>query len=172
MLLAPLALAGCDQPAAGPAAPSEEVSIPEPSGPPAPQNLPDAPAPQPPGGWESAASAEGMALRLTGPDGKLLMSVACLGRPPTLTVSVPGFSPIGSEDRFALAVGDEPVTLVADPNRQPDGVTGRGPVPEGFGTLLAQADRIGALYGTQRVEPAAPPPAELARLLTDACSRP
>ena len=172
-ILALLALAACDGgvPAA-PAAP-EPASIPQPSGPPAPQNLPDPvppAAPVQPGGWESAASGEGIALRLTAPGGKLVMSIACLGDPVRLSVAVPGFTPIGSEDRFALALGEEPATLVAGPTRQSEGVTAEGPVPETFADAFGEAAQIGALYGTQRVGPAPPPPDKLARLLIEACS--
>ncbi|WP_324749542.1 hypothetical protein SH591_13345 [Sphingomonas sp. LY54] len=122
---------------------------PEPSGAPAPA----APA-EPKAGWEGTGDAQGASLRLVGADGRTMMSVRCESDPARLTVSVPSFTPIGSEDRFAFGVGDEPVTLVADPTRQQaGGVTAEGQVPDGFADLLARARTMSALYGTQRVGP-------------------
>jgi hypothetical protein len=141
-------LAACG-PAANDTNLSGGVEPPEPSGAPAPV----APA-APEADWESAADAQGASLRLVGADGRTTMSVRCESGPARLTVSVPSFTPIGSEDRFAFGVGDEPVTLVADPTRQQSGgVTAEGRVPDGFGDLLAGARTISALYGTQRIGP-------------------
>lgn len=152
------------------------VDLPQPSGPPIVQQVqPDAaagPSTRLGLGWESVASGEGATLRLNNPDGSLRMSIACLADPGRLVVAVPSFTPIGSEDRFAFAVGNEPVTLVADPTRQRPGagVTGEGPIPDDLASLLAGANEIGALYGTQRVGPHIPPPAELAGGFAEACA--
>lgn len=156
---------------------TERAPVPEPSGPPRPNEIPVAAPPvdasDPASGWESAASGEGMALRLTGAGGGLQLSLACLAGPPRLAASAPGFTPIGSEDRFSLGVGDEPVTLVANPDGQKagSGVTAEGPIPEGFATLIAGATRVSASYGAQQSGPHPPPPAELARRFGEACSR-
>jgi len=134
--------------------PTEESQVtPEPSGPPlVQQTQPDREgAPMQPG--VEVASAGG-GLRFDNPDGSLRMALVCAGNPSKLVATVPSFTPIGSEDRFALALGHEPVTLVADPTRQPAmGVSAEGPVPEDFAALLAAADRVGALYGTQKIGP-------------------
>lgn len=176
-LAALAALAACgDEPAPNRAGnKTAPVGLPEPSGPPVVQQAqPDAAGPSADSApaWESIASGEGTALRLTAPDGGLRMSIACLARPGRLVANVPGFSPIGSEDRFALALGNEPVTLVADPTRQQArlGVTGEGAIPDNLEALLRGADEVGALYGTQRSGPHAPPPAELVATLTEACA--
>lgn len=151
------------------------VELPQPSGPPVVQQVqPDAAAPSARSAfdWESSASGEGTALRLNNPDGSLRMSIACLARPGRLVASVPSFSPIGSEDRFALALGSEPVTLVADPTRQQarPGVTGQGAIPDNLEDLLRAADEVGALYGTQRVGPHGPPPPGLVAALMTSCA--
>lgn len=157
--------AACEQPQ--PAAPPAPETREEPTAPAEPMPI----AKEEPGpSWSSVASGEGTALRLSGADGMLRMTIACMGSPPVLRVSVPGFSPIGSEDRFALGIGDEPVTLVADPTRQPEpGVTAEGPPPPRLADWLAAADQVTALYGTQQVGPVAPPPPELGRSLAAAC---
>lgn len=168
-----LALAACaEEPAT--VNETEIAELPQPSGPPVVQQIqPDSsePSTQPGLKWESISSGEGTALRLNNPDGSLRMSVACLADPGRLVVNVPTFSPIGSEDRFAFGVGQEPVTLVADPTRQQarPGVTGEAPIPDNFASLLRGADRLTALYGTQQIGPHMPPPAELSAMLGTAC---
>jgi hypothetical protein len=127
---------------------------PEPSGPPVVQQAqPEqkAKGSQPHVEVETVASG----LRFDNPDGTLRMSIVCEGSPAKLVANVPSFTPIGSEDRFALAIGQEPVTLVADPTRQRPGagVRAQGPVPDNFPALLAAADQVGALYGTQKIGP-------------------
>ncbi len=123
--------------------------------------------------WESAASGEGTALRLTAADGSLLLSIACLGTPAQLVVSAPGLKPIGSEDRFSLGLGEEPVTLVADPTRQgKGGVTAEGAVPAGFDELLEEAKQVSALYGSQRIGPHPAPIEALKEALAKACASP
>lgn len=97
------------------------------------------------------------------------MSIFCPQARTRLVVSVPGFKPIGSEDRFALALGEEPVTLVADPTRQKQGVTAEGAAPENFGDLLDKAERIGARYGSQQSGPHAMPPKPLREALAEEC---
>lgn len=164
-------LAGCgsESPKGG-----EPADLPQPSGPPVAQQVDSVPSSAPQSGgptWESAASGEGTALRLTEPGGALLLSIACLGSPARLVVTAPGFSPIGSEDRFALGLGEEPVTLVADPTRQTQaGVTAEGAVPEGFEALLDRTKEVSALYGTQRVGPVPAPAEALAESLAKSCA--
>lgn len=167
-----IALAACaEQPRSADMA--AHVEVPEPSGPPLVQQVrteesgPSASALS----WESVASGEGMTLRLADADGKLRMSIACFANPPRLTASVPGFSPIGSEDKLTLALGDDPVVLVADPTRQQvPGVTGEGRVPDDLAVLMRDAGEVGAVYGAQRVGPHLPPPPALASAFASACA--
>jgi hypothetical protein len=168
-----LLLAGC-----GSETPEENkpVDLPLPSGPPVAQQADAIPSSAPARNgpvWETAASGEGTALRLTEPGGRLLLSLACLGSPARLVVSAPGFSPIGSEDRFSLGLGDDPVTLVADPTRQKQpGVSAEGAAPPDFGERLQRADQLTALYGTQQVGPVAAPSDALKEVLARACIQP
>jgi hypothetical protein len=149
-----IALAGCgSEPEEQ--RPVEETQVtPEPSGPPVVQQV----EPEQKGANSQSdveVESVGGGLRIDNPDGTLRMSVVCTGSPSKLVASVPSFTPIGSEDRFALAIGEEPVTLVADPTRQKagSGVRAEGPVPDNFPALLAAAGEVGALYGTQKIGP-------------------
>ena len=151
------------------------VEVPEPSGPPVAQQVDDTAQPLPIRSapvWESAASGEGMSLRLVQPDGKLLLSIACLGRPARLVATAPSFSPIASEDRFSLGIGNEPVTLVAGlaQQKQP-GIIAEGAVAEDLDRILDEADQISAVYGSQRIGPHPAPEAGLKDRFTEVCER-
>lgn len=166
-----LALAGCGSERRGGAPEDASAVTPEPSGPPVVQQVEG-------GATEARQRADRDeedqgSLRIEGPGGTLRMRVACTGSPVRLIVEVPAFTPIGSEDRFALALGQEPVTLVADPTRQEPGggVTAEGPVPENFAELLAAAGEIGALYGVQRVGPQSLDPGSAAALARACAAR-
>lgn len=165
-----LLLAACGGPARQPG--NETVDVPVPSGPPVAQQVdPSARAsPSAAPAWESAAGSEGTALRLTGPDGRLLLSIACLGSPARLTATAPVFTAIGSEERFSLGLGQEPVILVADLERSDGEVTAEGAVPDRFEKLLERAPEISALYGTQRIGPVPAPSKPLKESLAKACS--
>jgi hypothetical protein len=152
----------------------DDVDVPVPSGPPVAQQADAVPSSAPGESgptWESAASGEGTALRLTAPDGRLLLSIACLRTPRRLIASAPGFKAIGSEDRFSLGLGEEPVTLVADPTRQEkSGVTAEGAVPASFGKLLDEAKQVSALYGSQQIGPHPAPGEALKEALARDCA--
>ena len=147
--------------------------MPEPSGPPVPeQGPPDAAAAgAQAAAWEVIASGDGTALRLMADDGTQRLTIACLGSPKRLVVNAPDFEPVMSEDRFAFGVGEEPVTLVANPYQQDvrPGVTGEGPVPGDFAELLEGAGDVRALYGSQQAGPYPAPPAALKEQLVKAC---
>lgn len=149
-----------------------EADAPAPSGAPVVAQLPpeagDAPEAA---AWESLSGSAGVTLRWAGSDGTVGLSIACLADPLRLSVRVPAFEPVTSEDRFALGLGDEPVTLVANPYEQDaPGVTGEGPVPENFGALLDNAAEVRALYGAQQTGPLPAPPPELKDRLAAACA--
>ena len=150
-----------------------KLDVPMPSGPPVAQQVDAGPPPtegaKPSTHWETVASPEGATLRLTGPNGAMIMSLACLGKPARMVATVPSFSPIRSEDRFSLGFGDEPVTLVADPARQKGaGATAEGAAPDAG--LIEKAETVSALYGTQRVGPVPAPPEKLRQMLARACA--
>lgn len=153
--------------------PANRVDLPQPSGPPVAQQADAVPSTAPERNapaWETAASGEGTALRLVEPGGRLLLSIACLGTPPRLVVTAPGFTSIGSEDRFSLGLGEEPVTLVADVARTSEtGVAAEAPPPPEFGERLQDAREISALYGTQQIGPVAAPSDALKEPLARSC---
>ena len=151
----------------------EPKQLPIASGPPVAQEKPAAPEATAKGPrWENIVSPNGMALRLTDPNGRLLLSLTCAKQPRRLIVNAPGFTPVGSEDRFALGLGEEPVTLVADLEGQgpPPGVTAKGPVPPNLSDLLEGAKQVSGLYGNQRIGPHPPPPPALAEAFDKSCS--
>src|SRR5687768_14295755 len=67
-------------------APAAPVAAPKPAAPPS--------APR----WETAASGEGDALFLAGPDGTRLVTLFCPADTDDLLVNVPAFDPIASEE--------------------------------------------------------------------------
>lgn len=170
-LLLLLLLSACGAPA-----PDEEknqaVDLPVPSGPPivqqAEEEVPDT-AVESEARWESATGEDGTGLRFVVKGGASEISIFCPEAGKRLVVAVPSFKPIGSEDRFSLALGEEPVTLVADPTRQKAGVTAEGAVPDNFSELLEKAERIGALYGNQQIGPHPAPPKALIEALAKEC---
>lgn len=168
---AALALSACgNEPSPPPV--EEDLVTPIPSGPPVVQQIEEeaeavASTAQAAPGWELRDKA----LRLLAADGSLTMAIAC----PTgsqLRVSAPGFKAIGSEDRFSLGIGNEPVTLVApDPMRQSSGtgVTAEGPMPGNFFALLKGAQQVSAMYGSQQIGPVPAPAPALASGFAEAC---
>jgi hypothetical protein len=150
LLLTTCGGSGGDQPST-----ENRLDVPVPSGPPVVQQI-DEKAP---------------AARLTEAGGDVLISIACLSKPARLVVTVPSFTPIGSEDRLSFGIGSEPVTLVADPTRQPQqGVTGEGAVPGNFRDLLKEQKQISAVYGSQNSGPHPAPPEALSEALARACA--
>jgi hypothetical protein len=149
----------------------EAVELPEPSGPPVVQQArPEDAAARSGPRWEQG---DGAMLRLVNPNGSVRMIVSCIAKPARLAVTVPSFSPIGSEDRFAFGLGAEPITLVADPTLQKPGagVTGEAPMPSNLARLFGAAREISALYGTQRIGPHGSPPRDLVATFASACAR-
>lgn len=151
---------------------NESVDLPVASGPPivqqAKEKVPDTAAEKLPR-WESATGDGGTGLRLVGKGGVAELSIFCPEARTRLIVSLPSFEPIGSEDRFSLALGEEPVTLVADPTRQTKGVSAEGAVPGNFAELLKKAETIGAHYGNQQAGPHPAPPKALREALAKEC---
>lgn len=168
-----LLLSACSDPAPEPKA-NQAADLPVPSGPPlvqqAEKEVPDTAIDEGPR-WESATGDGGTGLRFVRKGGALEMSIACMEAPKRLVVSVPALKPIGSEERFSLGLGNEPVTLVADPTRQQQGVTAEGAVPANFGNLLEGAKEIGGMYGNQQIGPHPAPPKALVQALAEQCAQ-
>lgn len=132
----------------------------------------DPPAPEPSTRWDVAASGEGAALFLAHfhLGGERVVTLFCPAGSGELLVNVPGFRPIGSEERMSFGAGGMVVTLVADPrgDRRRGGVTGRGPRPAELPTILGGL--IAVNYGAQNAGPFAPPSAALARSFLAGCA--
>lgn len=136
----------------------------------APAPAPEAPAdPAPVAQWELVASGEGVGLFLLGPGGRPQLALSCL-EGGVLRAVAPGFTVIGSEERFTLGVGDEAFTLVAQVvDAPPGGVTAEGPADPGLLRRLEAGGEVSALYGTQQVGPTPGPDSETARAFAEGC---
>jgi uncharacterized membrane protein len=124
----------------------------------------DSPAPR----WDLKSSGEEVVLALAGPD-RPALRLFCPAGGKMLLVNVPGFRPIGSEERLSFGSGGEVVALVADSrgDAQRGGVSGTGEVP---GTLAALVGGpVSVSYGAQRGGPHPAPPQALAGAFVAAC---
>lgn len=158
-----------DGPAAGPGnesqAPAENVSA-------APaEAAPASPAPAGEGtasAWDLQSSGEGVALVLAASD-RPVMRLFCPAGGKRLLVNVPGFRPIGSEERLSFGSGGDSEALVADSrgDRQRGGVTGTGEVPRALAALVGGP--VSASYGAQRSGPHSAPPGALSSAFVAAC---
>jgi hypothetical protein len=167
-----LLLASCGSQSGDQVREDGRVEVPQPSGPPVVQQADDARETSPGvSGFAWQADDQSASLRLVGPAEKPVLVLTCSGSPAIMTVTAPGFSMIGSEDRFVLGLGEEPVTLVADMDgRKAPGVTARAPVPGNLAKLMNEAAEVSALYGTQRLGPVSAPPGRLRTDFLKSCS--
>ncbi len=118
--------------------------------------------------WDLQSSGEGVALVLAGP-GRPAIRLFCPAGGKRLVVNVPGFRPIGSEERLSFGSGSEVAALVADSrgDRQRGGVTGTGAVPDDLPALVEGP--VSASYGAQSSGPHPAPPASLSSAFVAAC---
>jgi uncharacterized membrane protein len=119
--------------------------------------------------WDLQASGEGTALVFpTG--GEAAVRLFCPSESNTILVNVPGFRPVGSEERMTFGSGGEAHTLVADTrgDRQRGGVSATGPVPAGLAALLGGP--VSVNHGSQNAGPFPAPPAGLVRSFVTACN--
>ena len=125
-----------------------------------------APAPR----WDLQSSGEGAALALLSGPGGATMRLFCASGQKRLLVNVPGFRPIGSEERLSFGGGGEVVALVAGTRGdvQRGGVSGTGQVPANLAALLRAP--ISASYGARTSGPHPAPPESLSRAFAAACS--
>ncbi|MGZ8308073.1 MAG: hypothetical protein ACXWU6_15995, partial [Allosphingosinicella sp.] len=160
-------LAACGSPDPGPAAPRNESETPA-AGTEAPAAAAEADAKGTAAGWDLQASGEGVALVRTGPD-RPAIRLFCPAGGKRLAVNVPGFKPVGSEERLSFGSGGDAAALVADSrgDRQRGGVTGTGAVPDDLAALVGGP--VSASYGAQRSGPHAAPPRALADAIVAAC---
>jgi uncharacterized membrane protein len=132
---------------------------------------PAAPAPvgkSPAAGWDLQSSGEGVALVLAGAD-RPAVRFFCPAGGKRLVVNVPGFRPVGSEERLSFGSGAEAAALVADSRGDParGGVTATGAVPEDLQALVGGP--VSASYGAQRSGPHPAPPRALSSAFVAAC---
>lgn len=119
--------------------------------------------------WRLERAAEGPGLILTSGLGPK-MRIFCDAAGQQLSVNVPAFEPVGSEERLSFGQGGEVVALVADVRGDParGGVTGSSAPPDNLAQLLAGP--VAASYGSQTSGPHPAPPAALADAFAAACS--
>ena len=164
-----LLLAACDR--TGDAAPEPTNVAGREAGnaaaPPAPGSRTQAPGEE---RWDLQSSGEGAALALLSGSGGTTVRLFCPAARNRLLVNVPGFRPVGSEERLSFGSGGEVVALVADPrgDAHRGGVTGSGELPTNLAALIAGP--VGVNYGSQNSGPHPVPPADLARSFAAACT--
>ena len=129
-----------------------------------------APGPSAEPGWDLQSSGEGVALALAGPSGTTAVRLFCPAGKHRLLVNVPGFRPVGSEERMSFGSGGDAVALVADSRGDAGrgGVSATGPVPDNLAALLAGP--VSVNYGAQDSGPHPAPPAQAARAFAAACA--
>jgi uncharacterized membrane protein len=169
LAIPPLLLAGCgsrDNPSA--ADPGNEVApvSNEVAASPAPAT-PAAPAA--PARWDLRSGDEGVALALLGASGGTTIRLFCPSAHKRLLINVPGFKPIGSEERLSFGSGGEVVALVADTrgDGHRGGVSGTVELPAGLAALLKGP--VSASYGAQRSGPHPAPPQAATQAFAAAC---
>lgn len=120
--------------------------------------------------WSAAVDNAGATLVFHDASGAPAIRLACPRSGAKLSVNVPSFDPVGSEERLTFGSGRQAVTLVADSqgDGRLGGVTGEGAVPANLGELLSGA--VWVNYGSQNAAAAAPPAEHLVRLLAGVCS--
>jgi len=159
----PLAGRAATPPASTPPASTPPASTPPASTPPA-----STPIATPAPAWDLLASGEGSALRFpaTGDHAILLFCPAGEDR---LLVNIPGFRPIGSEERLSFGSGAAAHALVADTrgDAQRGGVSGEGAVPAKLAALIGGP--VAAVYGAQQSGPHPAVPVELAEAFVEGC---
>jgi hypothetical protein len=118
--------------------------------------------------WRLSSIGGRFILTAADPMGTEVFSLACRLAGPELIVRVPGFTPVASNEEFALGADGVSWLLVADVVGRPPGPTGvtaTGRLTEEALEAIAAEGRISALYGTQRIGPFEPDPEVLAPFL-------
>jgi uncharacterized membrane protein len=161
---------GCDRPAEPAANASGAATAPPATTAPQPGNsAAPAAATAEKARWDLQSSGEGTALVLPGASGSAALRLYCPAGGGRLLVNVPGFRPIGSEERMSFGSGGEVVALVADTrgDRRRGGVSGTGAAPDNLAALIGGP--VAVSYGAQSSGPHLRPPPELARAFAAAC---
>lgn len=119
--------------------------------------------------WKLQPGVKGTELLLRSQTGERIISLTCLAGKNRLQINVPGFAPIGSEDRLSFGSGGHVEALVADfrGDRQSGGVSAEGAVPANLPELMGGA--IAASYGAQTSGPHPVVPRTMAGAFLAAC---
>ncbi len=122
------------------------------------------------GRWVLEPLAGGSAIALSSAEGQPVMRLSCAAKARTLSVQVPAFRRIGSEERLSLGSGAEVIALVAAQpgNAGETEVSAKGALPANLAALVAGP--ISASYGAQSSGPHPAPPQEMARSFVAACN--
>ena len=130
-----------------------------------PAPVPTAPPPAAPPAAPTVATADGSALAFVDAAGVPTATLSC--EPGKFRIVVPGFQPIGSEDRLSIGTEGEAFALVADLAAPGPGVTASGAPDPDLLNRLARSEALFALYGQQSVGPlTAASPAGLQALIS------
>ena len=127
------------------------------------------PAPSTQGGWAFRSEPASASLTLEDRAGRPMLRLLC-PRGRRLAVNVPGFTPLGSEDRLSFGAGGESVALVADSRGDSalGGVSAEGELPGNLEALLSAS--LSASYGAQGSGPHQPPGEEARNAFVAACT--
>lgn len=122
--------------------------------------------------WVLEPSDKETALVLFGPDETATMRLVCPAGKSQLLVNVPGFSPIGSEERLSFGGDGDATTLVANTDGDPErgGISGVGEIPNNLAALAGKP--LSASYGAQKSGPHFAPPRQMFRTFVTACTKP
>jgi len=119
--------------------------------------------------WSLLDDEGGAMLVLADASGGPQMRLICAAGESRLTLNVPAFRPVGSEERMTVGSDGTVETLVADPSgdRARGGVTASGAVPANLEAMLS--GKVGANYGSQDSGPHPQLPPELLREFVNSC---
>ena len=122
--------------------------------------------------WVLQPGAGFTVLVLQTQTGSPILSLTCSSGKNRLEVNVPGFTPIGSEERMSFGSGGEVEALVADflGDRRLGGVSAAGAVPANLAALMGGP--VSASFGSQTSGPhPAAPPAIVTAFVAACCSQ-
>lgn len=119
--------------------------------------------------WTFNESKNRSTLVLQTPTNAPILSLSCPSGEKLLQVNVPGFTPIGSEERLSLGSAGEVVALVADfrGDRRLGGVSATAAVPLNLAALISGP--VFASYGSQTSGPHPAVPLGIAKIFVAAC---
>lgn len=154
---------------AAPAAPGVSASVP-----PTVDPLPVPPPMESPvrGGWETTASDEGAGLFFDAAEGEASTVQMFCDRGGRVVVNVPAFRPRQGVAKLSVLDGVRNVALGADPNgdAQRGGVSGEGPLPADFSSILQSASGLRIVYGDQNSPPLPAVPSATANSFIGGCA--